>query len=74
MRYWTCPNRVCWEPRNPQCAGLPPKQLREGLNIRRKFFPVSMGRHWHRFPREAVDVPSLEVSKVRLEGTLSNLV
>ena len=31
-------------------------------------------RDWNRLPREAVDVPSLEVFKVRLDGALSNLV
>jgi len=31
-------------------------------------------RHWHRFPREVVDVPSMETFKARLEGVLSNLI
>ena len=31
-------------------------------------------RHWNRLPRAAVDSPSLEVFKARLDGTLSNLV
>ncbi|KFQ82305.1 hypothetical protein N337_02191, partial [Phoenicopterus ruber ruber] len=31
-------------------------------------------RHWNRFPREAVDAPSLEVFKARLDGAFSNLV
>jgi len=30
-------------------------------------------RHWIRLPREAVDAPSLEVFKARLDGALSNL-
>lgn len=30
-------------------------------------------KHWHRLPREAVDVPYLEVFKVRLDGAWSNL-
>ena len=33
-----------------------------------------MVRHWHRLPKEAVDAPSLEVLKARLDGALSNLV
>jgi len=31
-------------------------------------------RHWNRLPREAVDAPSLETFKVRLDGALSNLI
>ncbi|KAK4825565.1 hypothetical protein QYF61_000153 [Mycteria americana] len=52
-------------------------KLKEGrfrLDIRKKFFPVRMVRHWNRLPREAVDAPSLEVFKARLDGALSNLV
>ncbi|PKU38782.1 hypothetical protein llap_10915 [Limosa lapponica baueri] len=52
-------------------------KLKEGrirLDIRKKFFPVRVMRHWNRVPREAVDAPSLEVSKIRLDGALSNLV
>jgi len=36
------------------------------------FFTMRVVRHWNRFPREAVHAPSLEVSKVRLNGALSN--
>jgi len=31
-------------------------------------------RHWNRFPREVVDVRSLEAFKARLDGALSNQV
>ncbi|KFQ19957.1 hypothetical protein N332_08672, partial [Mesitornis unicolor] len=51
--------------------------LKEGrfiLDIRKKFFTVRVVRHWNRLPREAVDAPSLEVFKARLDGDLSNLV
>ncbi|KFR17787.1 hypothetical protein N306_11495, partial [Opisthocomus hoazin] len=44
------------------------------LDIRRKFFTMRVVRHWNRLPREAVDAPSLEVFKARLDGALSNLV
>ena len=52
-------------------------KLKEGrftLDVRKKFFTVRVVRHWHRLPREAVDAPSLEVFKARLDGALSNLV
>ncbi|KFW10953.1 hypothetical protein N326_03567, partial [Eurypyga helias] len=44
------------------------------LDIRKKFFPEWVVRHWHRLAREAVDAPSLEGFKARLDGALSNLV
>jgi len=52
-------------------------KLKEGrfrLDIRKKFFTMRMVKHWHRLPREAVAVPSLEVLKARLDGALSNVV
>ena len=52
-------------------------KLKEGrfrLDVRKKFFTVRVVRHWNRLPREAVDAPSLEVFKARLDGALSNLV
>ncbi|KFP53861.1 hypothetical protein N323_10607, partial [Cathartes aura] len=52
-------------------------KLKEGrfrLDIRQKFFTIRVVRHWSRLPREAVDAPSLEVFKARLDGALSNLV
>jgi len=30
--------------------------------------------HWHRLPREAVDAPSLEAFKARLDGALGSLI
>ena len=44
------------------------------LGTGKKFFTVRVVRHWHRLPREAVDAPSLEVFKPRLDGALDNLV
>ncbi|KFV08427.1 hypothetical protein N339_01664, partial [Pterocles gutturalis] len=52
-------------------------KLKEGrfrLDTRKKFFIVRVVRHWNRLPREAVDAPSLEVFKARLDKALSNLV
>ncbi|KFR11053.1 hypothetical protein N306_07411, partial [Opisthocomus hoazin] len=44
------------------------------LDIRKKFFTMRVVRHWNRLPREAVDAPSLEVFKARLDGAPRNLV
>ena len=50
----------------------PETVLRGDLDwIWKKFFTVSVVRQWHRLPREAVDAPSLETLKVRLDGVLS---
>ncbi|KFR00781.1 hypothetical protein N306_04782, partial [Opisthocomus hoazin] len=52
-------------------------KLKEGrfqLDIRKKLFTMRVVKHWNRLPREAVDAPSLEVLKARLNGALSNLV
>ena len=38
------------------------------MDIRKKFFTVTMVRHWYELPREVVDVLSLVTLKVRLEG------
>jgi len=34
---------------------------------------MSVVRHWHRLPREAVAAPSLEAFKARLDGAVSNV-
>ncbi|KFO05770.1 hypothetical protein N312_03977, partial [Balearica regulorum gibbericeps] len=44
------------------------------LDISKKFFTVRVVRHWNRLPREAVNPPSLEVFKARLDEALGNLV
>ncbi|KFV11122.1 hypothetical protein N339_11028, partial [Pterocles gutturalis] len=52
-------------------------KLKEGRfrpDIRKKFFTLRVLKHWNRLPREAVDAPSLEVFKARLDEALSNLV
>ncbi|KFW67148.1 hypothetical protein AS28_05735, partial [Pygoscelis adeliae] len=52
-------------------------KLKEGrfiLDIRKKFFTAQVVRHWNRLPREAVDAPSLEAFKARLDEALSNLI
>jgi len=50
------------------------KEGRFRSDIRTKFFTLRVVRHWNRLRREAVDVPSLEVFKDRLDGALSNVV
>ncbi|KFR17824.1 hypothetical protein N306_11535, partial [Opisthocomus hoazin] len=52
-------------------------KLREGrfiLDKRKKFFTIRVVKHWNRLPREAVETPSLETFKARLDRALSNLV
>ena len=44
------------------------------LDIRKKFFTVRVVRPWNRLPKLAVNAPSLEAFKVRLNGALSKLV
>ncbi|KFZ47280.1 hypothetical protein N321_08497, partial [Antrostomus carolinensis] len=52
-------------------------KLREGrfrLDVRRKFFTQRVVGHRNRLPREAVDAPSLEAFKIRLDGALGGLI
>ena len=42
--------------------------------MRRKFFTQSVVTHWNRLPKEALDAPSLETSKARLDVALGSLV
>ena len=44
-----------------------------GMDIK-KFFIITVVRHWNRLPVEMVEAVSLETSKVRLDGVLSNLI
>jgi len=56
-------------------SGFKLKEGRFRLDIRKKFFTMTVVRHWHSFPREVVSAPSsLEVFKARLDGALSKLV
>ena len=52
-------------------------KLKEGrfrLDVRGKFFTRRVVRCWNGLPREAVDAPSLEVFKARLDGAMGSLV
>jgi len=43
------------------------------LNMR-KNFPLRVTEHWNRLPREAVESPSLEIFKSRLDKVLCSLL
>ncbi|KFP51113.1 hypothetical protein N323_02243, partial [Cathartes aura] len=49
------------------------KHRRFPLNMRKHFVTVRVTEHWHRLPREAVDSPSLEIFKSRLDVVLGQL-
>jgi len=55
--------RVCYN--KTRGNGLKLKEGRFRLDIRKKFFMVSVVEHWHRLLSEVVDAPSLETFKVR---------
>ena len=54
--------------------GFKLRQGRFSLDIRRKSFPQRVVTHWNRLPKEAVDAPSLEAFKARLDVALGSLV
>jgi len=64
--------RVCSD--RTRGNGFKLKEGRFRLDIRKKFFPLRVVKHWPRLPREAVAAPSLAVFKAGLAGALSNLV
>ena len=64
-------SRVCCN--STSGNGFKLKERRFRLDVRKRFF-IRVVKHWNRLPREVVDAPSLETSKVRLDGALSNLI
>ena len=55
-------------------CGFKLKEGRFRLDIRGKIFTERVVRCWNGLPGEAVDAPSLQVFKARLDGVLGNLV
>ena len=53
--------------------GFQVRQERFNLDIRRRFFTQRVVTHWNRLPKEAVDAPSLEAFKARLDVALGSL-
>ena len=50
------------------------KQRKFCLNMRKNNFPLRVTKHWSRLPREAVESPSLEIFKTRLDKVLCSLL
>ena len=44
------------------------------MDILKKLFTVRVVRHWKRLPREAVDAPSLDAVKAKLDVALGSLL
>jgi len=55
-------------------SGFKLRQGRFRSDIRRKFFTQRVVKHWNRLSTEAVDAPSLETFKARLDVALGSLV
>ena len=53
--------------------GFKVRQGRFRLDIRRKFFTLSLVMHWNRLPKEAVGAPSLQAFNARLDVALGSL-
>ena len=49
-------------------------QERFKLNIKKKFFSERVIKHWHRLPREVVELPCVEVFKRCIDAALSDMV
>jgi len=51
--------RACYD--RTRGKGFKLKKARLTLDIRKKFFTVTVLKHWNSFPREVIDVLSLEI-------------
>ena len=56
------------------CRVFKLKEGRFSLDIRKKSFIVRVVRHWKRLPREGVGAPSLETTKVQVDGPQRYLI
>jgi len=54
--------------------GFKLRESRFRLDIRKKFFSMRVVKHRNRLPKEAVEAPSLERFKARLDRALSSLI
>jgi len=50
------------------------EQRKLQLNPRKNFFPLRVTEPWPRLPREAVESPSLEIFRIRLDKVLCSLL
>jgi len=62
------------QPHCPVCNRHKPKHRKFQLNMRKNFFTLRVTEHRNRLPREAVESPSLEIFKTRLDAVLCSLL
>ncbi|KFV67137.1 hypothetical protein N307_11338, partial [Dryobates pubescens] len=54
--------------------GFKLEQGRFSLDVRKKLFTMRVVKCWNRLPRDAVEAPSLETFKIRLDVALGSLI
>ena len=68
------PSSFQWCPATGQGATGTNKHRKFRLNMRKNFFTLRVMEHWNRLPREVVESPSVEISKIHLDKVLCNLL